>query len=208
MKTFKQFLTENTGSSIGFFPGAFKPPHKGHFDTAKQAATSNDAAVVLVSNIDRDNITASDSIAIWEIYKNYLPENLYIHSVQGSPVLTIYQITDILNNGSFTPTARAAAPLPAAVSISDYLKQFTAPYNINLYASKEDLERFKSFYGPSKNIFQGKNVQAIAMKDISRLASATDARAALAKDDKNAFLNILPDIAPESKQTIYNRLKK
>ena len=63
MKTFKEFLTEQSGSTIGFFPGAFKPPHKGHFDTAKQAATNNDAAVILVSKIDRDNISSDDSVS-------------------------------------------------------------------------------------------------------------------------------------------------
>jgi len=208
MKPFKQFLTEQNGSSIGFFPGAFKPPHKGHFDTAKQAATINDAAVILVSKIDRDNISADDSMFVWETYKQYLPKNLYVFSVQGSPVLTIYQITDILNNGVFTPTPRVPTPLPAATEIADLLKKFNPPYSINLYASQEDTERFKSFYGLSKEIFQGKNVQSIAMKDISRLASATDARAALLKNDAKSFYSLLPNIADQSKEAIFNRLKK
>jgi len=208
MKTFKEFLTEQSGSTIGFFPGAFKPPHKGHFDTAKQAATNNDAAVIFVSKIDRDNISSDDSMFVWETYKQYLPKNLYVFSVQGSPVLTIYQITDILNNGAFTPTPRAPAPLPAATEIADLLKRFTPPYSVNLYASQEDTERFKSFYGPSKEIFQGKNVQNISMKDVSRLASATNARAALSKKDSKGFYSLLPHIAEQSKEVIFRRLSK
>ena len=88
------------------------------------------------------------------------------------------------------------------------MKRFTPPYSVNLYASQEDTERFKSFYGPSKEIFQGKNVQNISMKDVSRLASATNARAALSKKDSKGFYSLLPDIAEQSKEVIFRRLSK
>jgi len=208
MKPYKQFLLENTGSTIGLFPGAFKPPHKGHFDTAKQAATSNDVAIVLVSGIDRDGISADNSYYIWNLYKSFLPKNLYIYTIQGSPVLTIYQIVDILNNGQFTPTPKVLAPLPKAKEIADNLVTMTAPLKINLYASAEDKDRFNAFYGTSKNIYVGKNVSNIEIKGVSRLASATDARNALQNKDKATFLNLLPQIPEEAKIEIYERLIK
>lgn len=208
MKTFKQFLKEATGTSIGFFPGAFKPPHKGHFDTARQAATNNDVAVVLVSGIDRDGITSDDSYEIWNLYKAYLPDNLYIYTIQGSPVLTIYQIVDILNNGKFTPTPKVLAPLPKAKEIAENLQALATPLTINLYASDEDKNRFNAFYGPSKNIYTGRNVGSIEMKGVSRLASATSAREALKNKDENTFKALLPNIPEETKVQIYNKLQK
>lgn len=208
MKPFKQFLLENTGSTIGLFPGAFKPPHKGHFDTAKQAATTNDVAVVLVSGIDRDGISSDDSYYIWNLYKSFLPKNLYVYTIQGSPVLTIYQIVDILNNGQFTPTPKVLAPLPKAKEIADNLRSLSSPLKINLYASEEDKDRFNAFYGPSKTIYSGKSVSSIDIKGVSRLASATDARAALQNNNKDMFLNILPDIPIEAKIEIFERLTK
>ena len=209
MKTFKQFLFEaTTGTSIGFFPGAFKPPHKGHFDTAKQAATDNDIAVVLISGSDRDGITTADSYEIWNMYKGYLPENVYIHTITGSPVTAIYQIVDILNNGQFSPTPKVANPLPDADKIAKMLQGSPAPYTINLYASQEDLVRFNAFTGPNKQIYVGKNVSKISRGNISRLASATQAREALKNKEEAKFFTFLPDIAIQGKQEIYRKLVK
>lgn len=207
MKPYKLFV-EQRGSSIGLFPGAFKPPHKGHFDTAKQAATSNDIAVILISGIDRDGISSDDSHYIWNLYKSFLPKNLYVYTIQGSPVLTIYQIVDILNNGEFTPTEKVLAPLPKAKEIADNLKTLNAPLRINLYASEEDKNRFNAFYGPSKAIYSGKNVSYVDIRGVSRLASATDARAALQNKDQDKFIGLLPEIPTEAKIEIYERLVK
>lgn len=208
MKPFKQFLIESASSSIGLFPGAFKPPHKGHFDTAKQAATDNDIAVVLVSSVDRDGITSDESYRIWNMYKAYLPKNLYIYTIQGSPVLNIYQIVDILNNGQFTPTPKVLAPLPRAKEIAENLQSLQQPFTVNLYASEEDKNRFNAFGGPSQNIYTGKNVTGVNIKGVSRLASATTAREALKNNDQKSFMSLLPDISDKTKIEIYSQLKK
>lgn len=207
MKSFKLFL-EQKGSSIGLFPGAFKPPHRGHFDTVKKAAVENNAVVVLVSAIDRDNISASESFNIWNIYKPYLPKNVTINVVSGSPVLNIYQIVDILNNGVFTPAPRAPQPTPDAQEIADGLKQFSKPYNINLYASEEDAKgRYAAFFKEDKSqIYKGKNVLEIRPREVSRLASATDARAAIRNKDYDQFKSFLPPITKEDMVKIYRML--
>lgn len=207
MKSFKLFL-EQKGTSIGFFPGAFKPPHKGHFDTAKQAATDNDMAVVLISGSDRDGITTADSYEIWNMYKEYLPKNVYIHTITGSPVTAIYQIVDMLNNGQFSPSPKATNPLPDADKIAKMLQGSPAPYTVNLYASQEDLARFNAFTGPNKQIYTGKNVSTINHGNVSRLASATQAREALKNRQEAEFLTFLPDIAIQGKQEIYRKLVK
>jgi hypothetical protein len=54
----------------GFYPGGFKPPHKGHFEVAKDAASKNFITnlTVIIGRGIRDGITADQSKAIWDIY--------------------------------------------------------------------------------------------------------------------------------------------
>lgn len=56
--------------AIGFYPGGFKPPHKGHFTAAKQLAAKPyiNQVKVLVGHGLRDGITAEQSKAIWDLY--------------------------------------------------------------------------------------------------------------------------------------------
>lgn len=55
------------GRTIGFFPGAFKPPHVGHYETARSACEACDEVYVLVSPKSRDlntrniAVTSTDS---------------------------------------------------------------------------------------------------------------------------------------------------
>ena len=56
--------------AIAFYPGGFKPPHKGHFAAAKQLATKpyiNQVKVIIGHGL-RDGITAEQSKAIWDLY--------------------------------------------------------------------------------------------------------------------------------------------
>ena len=56
--------------AIGFYPGGFKPPHKGHFAAAKQLAAKPyiNQVKILVGHGLRDGITAEQSKAIWDLY--------------------------------------------------------------------------------------------------------------------------------------------
>ena len=210
MKSFKLFTENNKGMfSIGVFPGAFKPPHKGHFDTIKKAAQENNIVFVLVSAADRDNITPQDSLNVWNIYKPYLPKNIHFVLVSGSPVLVVYHIVDILNNGSFTATPRASTPHPQALEIASSIKN-NESYIINLYASGEDAQnRYGSFFKANNtSIFKGKKVKNINQKEVSRLASATKAREALSRKNYLEFKKILPPITKEDMVKIYKMLIK
>lgn len=208
MKLFKEYVENKTRTGIGLFPGAFKPPHKGHFETVRQAAVENKELVILVSSADRDGISSTDSLTIWNIYKPYLPDNVNIYFAQSSPVTVVYQIVDILNNDVFTPTQRVQSPIPVAKEIANKSSKASSPYTINLYASEEDMKRYDAFFNPkSKGIYVGKKVKEVLKKDVTRLASATDARAALQKKNYEAFKAFLPDITKEDKLKIYNLLK-
>ena len=207
MKSFKLFC-EQAATSIGLFPGAFKPPHKGHFETVKKAARENSEVFVLISAIDRDGISASQSASIWNLYKPYLPKNISYITVTGSPVTMIYQTIDIVNNGQFTPTARTRSPLPDALNVASIIQNNKLPVDVILYASKEDANRFNAFFDMEKSkIYRGKNVKSIKIGKVSRIASATQARQALKEDNYEAFKAFLPEITKEDKQRIYSLLK-
>lgn len=208
MKPFKLFCEQST-TGIGLFPGAFKPPHKGHFETLKKASIENKLIAVLVSSSSRDNISATDSLTIWNIYKPYLPKNIHVYFVQGSPVTAIYQVVDLINNDKFSPTPQAATPMPVATEISKDIQKLSDPYTVNVYASKEDMDRFNAFSNSkTRSIYIGKKVKNILRKDVDRLASATDARNAVLKRNYEEFKEFLPDIAKEDKLRIYNLLIK
>jgi hypothetical protein len=56
--------------AIAFYPGGFKPAHRGHFAAAKQLAAKpyiNQVKVVIGHGL-RDGITAEQSKAIWDLY--------------------------------------------------------------------------------------------------------------------------------------------
>jgi len=210
MKSFKLFTENNKGTfSVGVFPGAFKPPHKGHFDTVKKAAQENNIVFVIISAIDRDNITSKESLNIWNIYKPYLPKNVHYIMVSGSPVLVVYHIVDILNNGKFTPTPRSPVPHPQTQEILSLVHN-KGPYIVNLYASGEDAQdRYGSFFKQNNvSIFKGKQVENIHQKEVSRLTSSTKAREALRARNFIEFKETLPPIAKEDMERVYKILLK
>ena len=99
---------------IALYPGAYKPPHSGHFEIAssllkgmqgrvysidnyKEAGPSAlskdsdtsvkvDKVVVFIGAGERNGITQSQSEAIWKIYQNYIP-NLEIVSSVKNPMI-------------------------------------------------------------------------------------------------------------------------
>ena len=60
---------------ICWYPGGFKPPHKGHFAAAQQLAAKPyiTQVNVLIGQGIRDGITAEQSKAIWDIYLKAQP---------------------------------------------------------------------------------------------------------------------------------------
>ena len=54
---------------VAVLPGAFKPPHKGHFDMALHYAGVADVVYVYISRIPRDNIDFETSRLVWNTYK-------------------------------------------------------------------------------------------------------------------------------------------
>jgi hypothetical protein len=89
---------EETSQKIAVFPGAFKPPHKSHFDAVNIVANTPgiDIVKLYVSTLARGEqegeITSEQALAIWNIYKKYLSENAKIEIIpSNTPVRDAYK---------------------------------------------------------------------------------------------------------------------
>jgi len=87
-----QQLLENEQYTIGVFPGAFKPPHKGHFNVVKKLADMCDEVQILISPKTREGITVEESVAVWELYKTLLPGNVNYLVASENPVKETYSL--------------------------------------------------------------------------------------------------------------------
>jgi hypothetical protein len=78
-----------------FYPGKFKPPHKGHFEAAKYLASQPyiNRVYVIISNVTKFGITPEDSLYIW---KQYLksepnPKIKVLISQKSTPIKDIFE---------------------------------------------------------------------------------------------------------------------
>jgi cytidyltransferase-like protein len=81
------FIAEEiTKESIALYPGKFKPPHKGHFEVAKQLLEKVDKVEIIISPKEVEGITAEKSKAVWELYNRLLGGKLDIKIINESPI--------------------------------------------------------------------------------------------------------------------------
>jgi cytidyltransferase-like protein len=90
----QQLLEAEDKPTIALFPGAFKPPHKGHFAAVKKLLEQADQVVILISPKTREGVTADESIAIWELYKTLLDGSVEIRVAGESPVKEAYRVAE------------------------------------------------------------------------------------------------------------------
>jgi len=88
----QQLLEAGNKTTIALFPGAFKPPHKGHVEVIKKLLQTADEVVVLISPILRDGISADESLAVWELYKPLFNGPVEFKITAGSPIRETYDI--------------------------------------------------------------------------------------------------------------------
>ena len=80
--------------TIGVFGGGFQPPTKGHFEVVKQALSYpnlDEFNIYVGTGGGRSDITQDQSVAIWNIYKNYLPSIVNIIP-SSNPITSIYSL--------------------------------------------------------------------------------------------------------------------
>ncbi len=69
------------GKTIAAYGGGFKPPTKGHLEVVKKALDSHpeiDEFIIYVGGKERDGISQTESLLIWDIFKKYLPMKVKI----------------------------------------------------------------------------------------------------------------------------------
>lgn len=83
---------------IAIYPGAFKPPHKGHFLVVKTLVNRPDIdkIIVAISSKERSGVTSEQSINVWDIYKKLLGSKVEFIIISGSPVSYVFD--QIKNN--------------------------------------------------------------------------------------------------------------
>jgi cytidyltransferase-like protein len=91
-KYIAEALLETDKSTIALFPGAFKPPHKGHLEVVEQLLQKADQVVVLISPKTRDGVTADESAQIWDLYKTIINGDVEIKISEESPIREVYNV--------------------------------------------------------------------------------------------------------------------
>ena len=85
--------------TIAIVPGAFKPPHNGHLAMVREYSNMADEVIVLISKPTKSGrslpngreITANDSLKIWNLYTDDLPNVSVQISDHASPVNAAYE---------------------------------------------------------------------------------------------------------------------
>ena len=91
-KYIAEALLETDKSTIALFPGAFKPPHKGHFEVAEKLLQKADQVVILISPKTRDGVTADESAQIWDLYKTIINGSVEVKISEESPIREVYNV--------------------------------------------------------------------------------------------------------------------
>ena len=84
---------------IAVFPGKFKPPHRGHLHLVSETlAKGADKVVVLVSPLSKGDISAEESMSVWNLYLSAANVDasrvIVMRSPYNSPVMAAYSIMD------------------------------------------------------------------------------------------------------------------
>ena len=69
------------GKVLAAYGGGFKPPTKGHLEVVKQALKQFpeiDEFTIYIGGGERNGLTQSESLLIWDIFKKYLPMKVKI----------------------------------------------------------------------------------------------------------------------------------
>jgi cytidyltransferase-like protein len=145
----QQLLEAEGQSTIALFPGAFKPPHKGHFAAVKKLLEQADQVVVLISPKTREGVTADESVKIWELYKTLLDGSVEIRVTGESPVKEAYKVAESNPDTKFIlaagkgeddrfKTATAKLPNVKSIDVGNFEGTNASELRIALQANNED----------------------------------------------------------------------
>ena len=170
-----------------FYPGKFKPPHKGHYAAAKNLASRDYIKMVnvIISKKVIDGITPEDSLMIWNMYLKAEP----------NPKISVKIST-------------AESPV---VDIMNYLK---ANPTVNpVYVAQGDDEVDDEQYIISLQTDFGDRVRAIKIREKDGIVSAPYVRNLLATGNYEEFAETVPEaafnkgVAPKAFKMLASKVK-
>lgn len=185
-KQIAEDLLREASPDVGpcFFPGKFKPPHKGHFEAAKYLASQDyiNKVYVIISNVTKFGITPEDSLYIWQQYLKSEPNPKIEVSIskESTPVKDIFKFVD---------THRDVDPIYVA-------------------ADQTDVEEGGYFNSMQKR-FPNK-IRPLIIPDQFGRISATQMRAAIKTGNFEEFVKFVPDSAYNkgAAKDVFGRLLK
>jgi len=88
----KKLLVEQLTEKVSLYPGAFKPPHRGHIATILRSIDNDtDKVLVFISTKEREDVDVEEAIKVWDLYKSNLPELEKIEIIPTpTPVTAVY----------------------------------------------------------------------------------------------------------------------
>ena len=88
----KRILVEEFTEKVVLYPGAFKPPHRGHVATILNSNSEDiDKYIVFVSTKQREDVDVEESIKTWNLYKQTIPGLENVEFVPtATPVTAVY----------------------------------------------------------------------------------------------------------------------
>ena len=168
---------------VGVIGGGFKPPHKGHYELAKQALAQVpdlDKMIIFVGKNVRDGIDQSQSVAIWNLYKDSLGSNVEIVPATKPPIGHIYSY--------------------ASKNPEDQVYWFLGARDEE---DRADIADRTSYLEKNREKYPNLNVEVVESTGTD--VSGTAARKALRAGDKEAFFQALPDVVDKDK--VYDIVK-
>ena len=152
-----------------FYPGRFKPPHKGHYEAAKELTSKNyiEMVYIIISKKVVDGITPEDSLMIWNMYLKAEP----------NPKISV-------------SIATADSPV---VTIINYLNKNTTVDTV--YVAISDDETDDIDYGKALQENYGNKVKLISIHDKSGTITAPHIRNVLADGNYKEFAESIPEAA-------------
>jgi nicotinamide mononucleotide adenylyltransferase len=152
-----------------FYPGRFKPPHKGHYEAAKELASRDyiQMVYILISKKVVDGITPEDSLMVWNTFLKAEPNP----KISVSIATTDSPVTAIIN----------------------YLNKNTTVKTV--YVAISDDETDDIDYGKALQENYGDKVKLIPIHDKSGIISSPHVRNILADGNYEEFVESIPEAA-------------
>ena len=88
----KRLLMEEEMTKVSIYPGAFKPPHKGHVETALRSIDDKtNKVIIFMSTKEREDVDVEEAKQVWDLYKANIPELEKVEiQLTPTPVKAVY----------------------------------------------------------------------------------------------------------------------